>query len=303
MLTTVYDPQFERQIQQAIAEEVKDIEEIDYIEHGADNIVVIVNKSLVFRFPRNEIKARRIAFETAILQKIKGKIDAVEVPHLHRVHTGPLFIVAEYIRGEHYSPEEIKALTEEEQKLIGVKIADFIWQLNQAVSGLEIRRLRTQSAVDTIDEPWPQYFYRLFKQTRLPNSKLEPLVEEYYNLWQNYIAHEANTTAIHDDLHPSNLLFSGSQLTGIVDFGDVNAGSIESEFRWLFSLGDNVLRSAIDHYQSISGTAVDYDHVRVWALMHELSTYTDRLTRQQTTTQPFARAQQNLRSWIPNFPL
>ncbi len=82
MLNTVYDPSFQREAQEAILEHVKEINEIDYVEHGSDNIVVIVNKELVFRFPRTQDKARRIAYETAILQKTKGKITAVAVPEL-----------------------------------------------------------------------------------------------------------------------------------------------------------------------------------------------------------------------------
>jgi aminoglycoside 2''-phosphotransferase len=303
MLNTVYDPAFEREVQQAILEHAKEINEIDYVEHGSDNVVVVVNKQFVFRFPRSEEKARRIAFETAILQKSKGKIAAVRIPELIKVHTSPLYIVAQYIHGDHYSAEEIKKLTEPEQQGIGIKVAEFVHQFNQAISGLEVRRLRTESGVEGLDEPWPAYFIRLFEQTRLPNERLRPIVNEFYALWKDYIAHEQSTYAIHDDLHLANLLFNGSELSGIVDFGDVNTGSIESEFRWLFGLGDILLRAAVDHYQAISGNPLNYDHIRVWAIMHELSTFTDRLARQQTALYTFQRAQQNLRSWIPNFPL
>jgi len=303
MLTTAYDPAFQREVQQAILEHVKDIKEIDYVEHGSDNIVVIVNKELVFRFPRSQDKARRIAYETAILQKTKGKISAVSVPELVQVHTAPLYIVAKYIRGDHYSAEEIKELSQPEQQAIGVKVAEFIYQFNQAISGLEVRRLRTEAGVEGLEEPWPTYFIRLFEHGRLPNDKLRPIVNEYYTLWKDYAAHEQSIYAIHDDLHLSNLLFGGPQLTGIVDFGDVNAGSIESELRWLYSMGDIVLHAAVDHYQAISGNQINLDHVRIWATMHELSTFTDRLAKQQTAAYPFQRAQRNLRNWIPNFPL
>ncbi len=303
MLNTVYDPSFQREAQEAILEHVKEINEIDYVEHGSDNIVVIVNKELVFRFPRTQDKARRIAYETAILQKTKGKITAVAVPELVKVHTAPLYLVAKYIHGDHYTAEEITQLSEPEQQAIGVKLAEFIHQFNISISGLEVRRLRNEAGVEGLDEPWPKYFVRLFEQGRLPNDKLRSVVNEYYNLWKDYAAHEQNIFAIHDDLHLANLLFNGSTLTGIVDFGDVNTGSIESELRWIYSMSEIVLRAAIDHYQSISGNHLNVDHIRVWAIMHELSTFTDRLARQQTSSYPFQRAQQNLRSWIPNFPL
>jgi len=154
-----------------------------------------------------------------------------------------------------------------------------------------------------LDEPWANHFAKVFEPRRVPNAALRPIIDEYYTLWQDYIRHEQSNSAIHDDLHPANLLFSSGKLTGIVDFGDANAGSIESELRCLYITGDIVLRSAIDRYQQLSGSQVDYDHIRVWAIMHELSRFTSRLLGQQTNDATFLRAQQNLRSWIPNFPL
>jgi aminoglycoside 2''-phosphotransferase len=303
ILSVVNNPAFQRQVEVAINSHIKTVSEIDFVEHGDDNLVTIVNKELVFRFPRSELKARRIAFETAIFQKTKGKITAVQIPELVEVHTSPLYIVAKYIPGEHYSAAQIKELHEEDQQKIGATVADFIYQFNQAISGLEVRRLRTESGVDALQEPWQEYLARLFEQQRLPNDKLRVVVDEYYPLWKDFSHQEQSNYAIHDDLHLSNLLFSGEKLTGVVDFGDVNTGSIESELRWLYTMGDIVLQSAVSHFEALSGARLNYDHIRVWAIMHELSTFTDRLAKQQTEVYPFLRAQQNLRTWIPNFPL
>jgi aminoglycoside 2''-phosphotransferase len=305
MLTTVNDPNFQKEVQTAIAGYFKEtaLTELDYIEHGNDNFVVLVNKQLVFRFPRSEKKARRIAFETAILQKAKGKISSVDIPELVQVHTAPLYLVAKYVEGEHLTADHIKAFSEPDQQAVGVQVAEFIHQFNQAISGLEIRRLRTEAGVDGLEEPWANYFVRLFDHSRLPNEKLRPIVDKYYPLWHDYAMHEQNNYAIHDDLHLANLLFTGNKLSGVVDFGDTNCGSIESELRWLYLMGETVVRAAVDHYQALAGVQLNYDHIRVWAIMHELSTFTDRLARQQTDVYPFKRAQQNLRNWIPGFPL
>lgn len=303
MLTTINDPGFIREVEEAVAQYAKEVSDIEYVEHGSENVVALVNKQFVFRFPRSERKARRIAYETALLQRAKGRITAVQIPELVEVHTRPLYLVAKYIPGEHLGAEDIKDLDESDQQAIGRTVAEFIHQFNQAISGLEVRRLRVESAVELLEEPWVAYFQRVFEHNRLPNEKLKPIINQYYSLWKEYARQEHNNYAIHDDLHPSNLLFHNGKLVGIVDFGDVNAGSIESELRWLYLMGDIVLRSAVDHYQQLSGNAVAYDNIRVWAIMHELSTFTDRLARQQTNAYPFQRAHQHLRSWISGFPL
>lgn len=297
------DPAFQREAITAINEFCPRVQELTFVEHGADNIVALVNKAFVFRFPRHEDAAKRLAYETALLQKVAGHITAADIPEVVKVHTMPLYVVAKYIPGDHLTCEQIRKLPEEQQGAIGRKIAEFITQLNQAISGLEIRRLRTEAAIDTIDEPWPVYFNRLFVESPLPNATLRPIIDTYYRQWKSNVSVEQAVSAIHDDLHPSNLLFEGGELTGVVDFGDTNTGSIESELRWLYSMGDIVLKSAISHYQSLTGISVDYERVKVWAIMHELSSFTNGLKRQKTDAFPFKRAQENLRLWIPGFPL
>jgi len=160
-----------------------------------------------------------------------------------------------------------------------------------------------QAGVDRLTDPWPAYFQRLFVQTRLPNEQLRPVVEHYYQLWQANLQQEQNTLTIHDDLNPNNLLFLGPKLNGVVDFSDVNVGSIESEFRKLYVMGDIVLRSAIETYASLTQIQANYEHIKTWAIMQELARFTDRLARQQTETFLFHFARENLRNWVPNFPL
>lgn len=303
ILQTLEDSNFMQHADGAIRAFVKDAQEVTFIEHGADNIVAVVNQRYVFRFPRNDAAAKRLYFETALLQKIGKQLPIVQVPDLIQVHTQPFYTVANYIPGEHLTGKEIITLTQDEQVALGKKIATFSMQLNQAVSGLEIRRLRTEAGVEGLDEPWDVYFDRIFVKDRLPNEQLRPIINENYMLWKDLVKHEQRNYAIHDDLHPSNLLFHGSKLQGIVDFGDANAGSIEEELRWLYSMGDEVLKSAIDHYQGLTGVAVAYNGVKQWAIMHELSTFTTRLARQDTESFPFQRSQEHLRAWIPGFPL
>jgi aminoglycoside 2''-phosphotransferase len=303
MLNTVDDISFIREAEMAILEYCKEVHELTYVEHGENNIVALVNHEYVFRFPRDEAAARRLVYETALLQKLKGKIDAVQIPDLQKVHTAPLYTVSTYIPGEHISGEEIQELPEGEQQAIGARIGTFIDQLNRTISGLEVRRLRTEANVDGLSVPPATRYQKLFGATALPNAKLQPVVQEFYTLWRQYAEQEQASYAIHDNLYPKNLLFTAGNLSGIVDFADANIGSIESELRGLFELGDVVLNAAIEQYQALSGATVVADHVRVWAIMQELAIFTTYLVRQQTETAIFKRAQQRLQQWVPGFPL
>jgi aminoglycoside phosphotransferase (APT) family kinase protein len=303
ILPIIENATFMQEVDAAIRQFCKQVEDVSFIEPSGDNVVVVANHQYVFRFPRDNDAAKRLYFETALLQKIGKQLSDIQVPELVQVHTQPFYVVAKYIEGDHLSDAEVQALTPDAQIAIGQKIAAFSAQLNNAISGLEVRRLRTEAGVDNLEEPWAPYFERLFKRERLPNEKLRVVIEEHYQLWRDFVTHEQSNYAIHDDLHPRNLLFLGAQLHGIVDFGDANTGSIEEEFRWLYGMGDVVLKAAAEHYLQLTGVSVNIDHVREWAIMHELSTYTARLSNQDTESFPFLRAQDHLRAWLPTFPL
>ncbi|HYH75341.1 MAG TPA: aminoglycoside phosphotransferase family protein [Candidatus Saccharimonadales bacterium] len=302
-LALTRDREFNQLAEVAVRQYCKEVHEITYIEHGADNLVILANREFVFRFPRNEAASARLYFETALLQKIAHRITAIPIPQVVHINHHPLFVVAQYLEGVHLSGEQVQALSTDEQDAIGTAIGRFMAELNQNISGADVKRLRIEAKVDHLEEPWAPYFQRLFESGNLPNEKLRPVVDEFYPLWKDFVTHEQATFAIHDDLHPVNLLFMGPVLSGILDFGDANMGSIEEELRWLYVMGDIVLRAAIAEYQRLTGNAVGYDHIRVWAIMHELSSYTDRLAKGDTESFPFQRAQTNLRAWVSNFPL
>jgi aminoglycoside 2''-phosphotransferase len=279
------------------------VQEISYIDHGHDNLVVVVNNKLVFRFPRNDVAARRLEFEIALLQLVKGKITAVPTPDLLEVSTTPLYAVMAYREGMHLTQTEIEALTDDEQTMIGRKLAEFMVQFSNAISGEQLMRLRKEAGLIGIEESWPEYFDRLFRRMPLPNERLAPIVDEYYGTWKNYIQAEQGRYAIHDDLHPANILFTGPSVSAVLDFGDANVGTAEEEMRGLFRMGDQVLQATIDRFHELTGRSIQYEHIRIWGIMNDLARFVRYLGEQRTTHPAFLRAQTNLREWIPNFPL
>ena len=73
MLPALEDPAFIHEVEVAIRAFYKqEVSELTYVENSQDNIVVLVNRELVFRFPRDTGAARRLTFETALLQDRKS---------------------------------------------------------------------------------------------------------------------------------------------------------------------------------------------------------------------------------------
>jgi aminoglycoside 2''-phosphotransferase len=286
-----------------VAKHVPQIEQITYIDHGHDNLVVVVNESLVFRFPRNDKAARRLTFEIALLQRIKGKITVIPTPELVEVSAVPLYAVTTYRPGGHLTKEQIESLSDEEQAAIGAMLAEFIHQFGSAISPDELTRLRQETGLVGMEEPWADYFTRLFETQPLPNLLLTPIVNKYYGAWKNHIGDSQDNSVIHDDLHPANILFVGSSMSAVLDFGDANIGSAEEEMRGLYSMGELVLRATIKRYHELTGRELSYELIQIWTIMNDLARFTRYLGEEHTTHPAFLRAQANLRAWIPNFPL
>jgi Ser/Thr protein kinase RdoA (MazF antagonist) len=289
--------------EQIIREHIYDIQETTYIDHGHHNLVVSVNRTHVFRFPRDENAVKRLQLETALLQRLKGKITALPIPEVISVSGSPFYVILKYLEGECLTADQIMSFSEAEQVAVGQTLATFIAQFNQAVDGTLLTRLRHEAGVEAIDEPWPVFFKRVFVDQQLPNDRLRPMVDEYYGTWKDYTATEEHTFAVHDDLHPANVLFIGPRISGVLDFGNAYVGSIEQEMRGLYRMGDTVLTAALNKYQQLTSKHIEPEHVRIWVVTSELAIYTHYFAKEQTTSPAFLRAQANLRKWIPGFPL
>jgi aminoglycoside 2''-phosphotransferase len=296
-----WPPGEQANIQQIVREFCTDVSEITFIEHGHDNLVACVNREFVFRFPRNEQAAKRLAFEVELLEKLKGKIRSVPIAEVVKTSGAPPYAVMRFVEGEHLDGE-IAQMTDEEQEAVGRQLAEFIAEFPGAISANELMSLREKAGVVGLRENWQQYFQRVFAG-QLPDERLKTIVGEYYLTWLQYVGQEDASLPIHDDLHPSNILFVGSRVSAVLDFADATTGSIEEEMRGLYRMGDKVLRVAIARYQELTGRSVDYDHVRVWVVTNELARFTRYFGEGKTDYPIFKLAQANLRHWLPNFPL
>lgn len=303
LLSTLSDVNFARSVQTAVLEHTKEVHDIHYIEHGSDNIIALINKQFVFRFPRSEWAAKRIVFETALLQELKGKIRIVPVPEFTQVHTYPLYTVARYISGSHLNTDDIRKMSPEDQRVLGTDIATFAVEVDKAVNRQEIIRLRLEAGVDTLDIQWEKRFKELFEDKELPNAKLHPIVDRFYGPWKQTLSQDANVYTIHESLRPEALLFDCNKLVGIIDFGHITTGSEVYAFRWLYAMGDTVLEAAVDRFVQLTGQYIDIEHIRLWAIMQELAVFSELLAAQDTEGTGFRQARTRLHGWISDFPI
>lgn len=113
-------------------------------EEGWDNVAVIVNDELLFRFPRKQEYALRIPLEKELCTLLSYSLHEIEVPKYHLFYkkdtdTIPLCSYYALIHGEPLTTEIVAKLDEKERKLIITQLATFL----AALHSIPLKRVKT----------------------------------------------------------------------------------------------------------------------------------------------------------------
>lgn len=287
------------QARQIVHRRYPDARRIEFIEHGYDNVVALVDTNYAIRFPRHYEAYVRSQYEKAILPKLTA-ITAVAVPKLLESHQNPPYLVTAYVLGHHLTADAINTLPPDEQAAFGSAVGRFAYQLHTSIAVQDQQELREKLGLEQqFDQSWAEYFKHDVAEGVFAVPEQAVIAKTMYDSWQKLAASDLLPVVVHDDLHLDNMLFSGTQLVGIVDFGEANVGSPEQEFRQLYRLNKTVLKAAVATYQDLSGRQLNSEAIKVWAIMQELGAYSRRLSARQTDHPSFIRSCTNLDIWFP----
>jgi len=269
--------------------------QITTVDHGYDNIVVLVDQTYALRFPRNNGAFLRSQYEKRVLANLVS-MQEVTIPRVVGEHDNPPCLITNFVSGNHISIDEIRSWSASSQVEFGTRIGRFAAQVHELLSVDEARTLRKDLKLDEQqEEPWNVYFEKLFALNILTPEQ-DRVAQQYFREWQQLDTNP--DVVLHDDLHSDNMLFEGEQLTGILDFGDTNIGPPEEELRQLYWVNDTTLMAGVTAYEKLSNVHLNVQAIRVWAITHELSTYIKQLSNGKQNSQSFTRASSNLNRWF-----
>lgn len=270
---------------------------ITVVEHGYDNIVVLVDEQYALRFPRNKDTYARGQYEKQVLQHLET-LDTVSVPRVLGEHTNPPYLVISFVSGEHLNPNTIRNFPMEAQQKLGENIAEFAYGMHTAFLVEDAVRIRKELRLDERpEEPWPVYFERLLSENKMLTAEQAAIAKNYYEQWKQ-IDSSSPFVVVHDDLHTENMLFKDNHLCGVLDFGDTNIGTAEQDLRQLYRINETVVNAAARKYSELSGRQLDVKALKLWAIMQELASYAERLETDNTNHHAFARSAGNLNMWL-----
>lgn len=242
-------------------------ERITPLISGEMNDMILVDETEVFRFPRNDESRQRLYYESRVLRRLDHAL-VTPIPKLLYFDEKEPFSVLSYIAGEIYDEEQIRDLSYEEKASLAVTLATFMRELNNHLDVSELDNWTKE--LMSKPETWDAYYERIASTTG-DNVYLKRYKSQYEKVTRlRSTVVNVPVIAIHGDLHAGNMLFQNGQLSGLIDFGDCETGTIYNELRPLCSLGEDIVKMVVTELGDALGE-VNLELIKEFAIMHELS--------------------------------
>lgn len=232
------------------------IEDYQRNDVGQNNDVIVINKSLVFRFPKYREGILRLKEETQILEHIINSI-SIPIPNpiyqsFEKLEVGKVFIGYNFIQGSPLWKESFA----------NIENADLIQGLaSQLVAFLielhSISKDKLDGFMQLEDNDPQKEMAELFHKIQ---SKLFPFIREeaqkeicysFETFLTSEICLNVKTTLIHGDFGASNILWEPEKcrISGIIDFGGSGLGDPAYDLAGIFSsYGEDFFNMCIHLY-------------------------------------------------------
>lgn len=212
------------------------IEDIKYVGKGRYSKVFLLNEDMVFKFPTNKEACEVISKEIKVLNFIDGKI-SINIPRVqyHHKYGKCPFICMSRINGISLNKRIFNKLNIEHQQKIIKELASFFSQMHKLKIDENAEKILEKIDFETATKNFFLKQYRL-KISKHLTKEQNIFIEESFN---NYLGDKKNfeyePVIVHGDLHLENMFFNQetNEISGIIDFGDVNIADNVYDFRYL----------------------------------------------------------------------
>lgn len=218
-----------------------------YINHGWDHEVIILDDTLVFRFPNSSEYLPALKDEIRLLDYLSSKIDC-HIPRYLYVAGDSSFAGYEIIQGAELTTELFENLSDEDQMTIAKQTAKFLTQLH-TIRLDEIERFNVTHA----DLKAEAEKLRINAKQHLPTSLNAQEYQHVLSVLDEFDAildSEHPLALIHNDFSPNHILWDmTAKEIGIIDFSDRAISDPAFDFAELFLYGKSFVEDVYSSYQ------------------------------------------------------
>ena len=224
-----------------------------FLTHGGDHDVLLFDERLVFRFPKREDYLARFRAEIRLLADLGGRLP-LAVPQYRYLPPERDFGGYAIVPGAELRPHHVAAIPPRVRRRIAAQLGEFITALHRAPVEAAVRAgferdywWNPASAADR---------YRLMRaalQAHLSEAEVRWLDDQFE--WYVSRRPGADPVILHSDLAPDHLFYDPqrNELTGIIDFADLEIGDAAIDFAGLWDYGERFAEETLESY----GGAVD----------------------------------------------
>ncbi len=230
------------------------------IRHGYDNIVVILDDALVFRFP---MEVARSAFKTELrlLKELEPRITTPIPAYIYRTKDDS-FGGYKKLSGDFMMPNTFRKLSREKKKAFAKELGTFLTELH----AVPLSVARKAGMNQDVDAYWWSHatcrknltLMKKFLSPKLTKAEAK-WIERKYDAYLS-LSFDFKTVILHADLVGDHILFDRKlqKISGIIDFSDAEIGDPAIDFRRLWEFEESFPGAVLSHY----GHPIDADFTK-----------------------------------------
>lgn len=223
---------------------------------GQNNDVIIINKALVFRFPKYKNGIIKLKEEKEILDSIKGKVSILIPSFIYEsfesIEVGKVFAGYNLIKGEPLWKETFLEIKEDDVKrALAMQITTFLREIHSMSreSLDKFIKLEETNPIEVMDDLYKRIKDKLFPFIRDEAKKeISASFDEFINNEENK---NIKINLIHGDFGASNIIYDKEvcEISGIIDFGGSCLGDPAYDFAGILtSYGKDFSNMCINLY-------------------------------------------------------
>jgi len=242
----------------------------EFYTHGWDHIVVILDRKIVFRAPKEKEYKERLEDEVRLLNYLYRKFQ-VKIPHYTFVSQDKSFVGYLIIPGRVLAPHGFGKISKPDKEKMAKQLALFLTTLHKTPRSIIKRysiKVKNQHKLnrELIPDIKKIVFPRLSKRER-------KAIEIYFNQLRGSFNHKYKNVLTHNDLSSEHIFWdSNKKQINIIDFSDTKYTDPAIDFFSFFEYGLPFAKKVLELYdgkkneQTIQRAEIYFKRFPLWLM-------------------------------------